>query len=85
MHRLELEKVRELVESGAVHPAQPLVDIAVTRHPGGRSLGFEYGEDEGTPGRYVIAVEVEDTSGDIWNVELDARTGEVLEDENMSD
>lgn len=81
MQQLEPGKAREIVESGVALPSQPLIDLALTAHPGGTCLGFEYFEDEEISGRYYLGLEVEDTSAEVWEMTLDAQTGEILENE----
>jgi uncharacterized membrane protein YkoI len=83
---LEHDEARQVWESGQVMTREELERIAAERHPGGPgALGSQYGEDEETPGRYLAAVEVEDGSGAVWDMELDARTGELLEETSSED
>ncbi|MFE2737840.1 PepSY domain-containing protein [Streptomyces sp. NPDC059349] len=85
MRRIDSEQARQIVEAGQVMPRDELERIAAARHPARKDvLGFEYGEDETAPGRYRFAVEVEDAAGGVWWIELDAHTGEILEEDNSA-
>lgn len=50
---------------------------ALAKHPGASILDTELDEQVG--GRLVYEVEMRDTSNVKWDVKLDAKTGEVLE------
>jgi len=53
----------------------------VAKHPGATVTDSEL-EDE--YGRYIYKVELRDTQNVEWDVDMDAKTGEVLKDERDS-
>jgi uncharacterized membrane protein YkoI len=64
-----------LQQAGAILPLETLLDKARTRQPG-RVLGVEL---ESEHGRYVYELILLDKAGRVWEMELDAATGEILE------
>jgi uncharacterized membrane protein YkoI len=82
MTQIESDEARRIVESGTVRPPGELLRIAEARHPGGRGgLGLEYGRYEEDPGRYLFSTQVEDEDGVVWDMLVDAHTGDIVEDE----
>ena len=70
----EHDRVRELVESGAIRPLEEVVDTVTARYPG-RLLEVELEREEG---RLVYEIELVTEDGEYIEVLVDAETGEVL-------
>lgn len=68
-------KIVELSNSGAIMSFEKLNEAALAQHPGARILDTDLEESYG---RYIYQVDVRDTQGQKWDVDLDAQTGEVL-------
>lgn len=68
-----------LVKSGAVLPKDKLDAAALAKHPGGTVQAG--GEIEKHRRGYVYEVEVLDAQGVEWDLDIDAKTGEVLKNE----
>ena len=70
-------EARRLVESGSIQPLEAILERVQTQRPG-RILEVEL---EGEYGRNVYEIELLDDSGEVWELKLDAVTGEILEQE----
>lgn len=64
-----------LQETGTVKPYAELDKTALQDHPGGT---IEDTELENSYGRYIYKVDLRDKDGKEWDVDIDATTGEVL-------
>lgn len=71
----EQEEVRSLAQQGDILPLEQILQTAREHHTG-RVLETEL-EREGD--RYVYEIELLDESGQVWELEFDAATGELLE------
>lgn len=67
-------RARELSRSGRILPLERIAERAQAVHPG-RLLEIDLEERHGRP---IYEVELLDARGRTWEIELDARTGEVL-------
>ena len=67
----------KLLQDGVIKPFDALNATARAKHPGA-TLGET--ELEREYGRYVYKVELRDEQGVEWDVDIDAATGEVLDD-----
>ncbi|MFP3446739.1 PepSY domain-containing protein [Pseudomonas sp. SIMBA_067] len=72
------DEVVKLVNAKTIKSLDELKATAVAKHPGATVTDSEL-EDE--YGRYIYKVELRDTQNVEWDVDLDAKTGEVLKDE----
>ena len=68
----------ELRRSGALMPFEQLLELVDQRHPGARILEVELDEDDGA---YFYEIEILTVDGLVRELELDARSGAILEDE----
>ena len=66
---------RKLLESGEILPLEQIVTGARAARPG-EVIETELEREDG---RYVYEVEILDATGRVWEVKLDAKTGELLE------
>jgi len=66
-----------LIEAGTIQSLEALNQAAIARHAGAQ---IEESDLEKVYGRYVYKIELRDADGVQWDVDLDASTGEVLED-----
>ncbi|WP_437884066.1 PepSY domain-containing protein [Pseudomonas sp. LRF_L74] len=71
------DEVLKLRDAGSIQSFERLNAAAIARHPGARVEETELEEEYG---RYIYQVELRDTKGVQWDLELDAKTGEVLKD-----
>jgi uncharacterized membrane protein YkoI len=75
------DEIVRLHKSGAVMDFEALNKTAQAKHPGATlkstSLKNSYG-------RYIYKTELKDAQGVEWDVDLDAKTGEVLKDKQDS-
>ena len=69
-----------LRDSGKIQSFEKLNEIALTQHPGGVIRETEL---ENVYGRYIYQLEIVDTKGVEWDLELDATSGELLK--NLQD
>jgi uncharacterized membrane protein YkoI len=69
------DEALKLRDAGTIQSFEKLNEIALNQHPGGTVRETEL---ENEWGRYVYQLEVVDSKGVEWDVELDAATGEVL-------
>lgn len=67
----------KLLQDGVIKPFETLNEAALAKHPGATIKETEL---EREYGRYVYKVELRDADGVEWDVDLDAATGEVLDD-----
>lgn len=73
----EHEAVRELMRQGDILPLEQILEQARRQHPG-RVLETELERERGG---YIYEVEMLDDSGEVWELEFDAATGELLKQE----
>ena len=71
------DHIPELLKSGEVSSFEKLNQAAIAKHPGATILDTEL---DHSYGKLVYEVELRDTNGVKWDVDLDAKTGEVLQD-----
>ncbi len=71
------DKAVELLQAGTIMPFEQLNAAALASHPDG-VIGDTELENE--YGKYVYKVELRDTAGQEWDVDVDAATGAVLSD-----
>jgi len=68
-----------LLKSGAIMDLEKLNQAALAQHPGTTAASITDTELEQTAtGAYVYQVELRDSKGIEWDVDLDAKTGKVL-------
>jgi len=75
---LDQDQALRLRQEGVIQPLEQLVQNALDRYPGARLLEVELEEEHGI---YVYEVELLTASGVVRELELDARDGRLLEDE----
>lgn len=68
-------EISALEKAGTVQPLQKLAETAKAKHPGSTITDSEL---ENEYGRYILKVELRDAQNVEWDVDLDAKTGEVL-------
>lgn len=71
----EYDDIRRLRQRGDILPLESILQQA-RRHRDGRVLETGLEQERG---RYIYNVEMVDDEGHVWEMELDAATGEVLE------
>ena len=73
----EHDEVRRIKQRGDILSLEEILQYA-GRHHTGRVLetGLEHGN-----GRYLYEIELVDESGEVWEMNLDAQTGELLKEE----
>ena len=71
------DEALKLRDAGVMMNFEKLNEAALARYPGGR---IEDTELEQEHGRYVYQVEVRDAQGVQWDLELDAASGEILQE-----
>lgn len=69
------ETARRLSEAGEILPLETILQRAQQHQPG-RVLEVEFDKKRG---QYIYEIEILNTKGIVWELELDARTGEILE------
>ncbi len=69
------ERARRLVEEGAIVPLEALIEKARTIRPG-RLLEVEFEQKDG---RLIYELELLDGEGLVWELNFDAKSGELLE------
>lgn len=72
------DTARQLQQQGDILPLEQIIDLAVTVKQG-QILETDLEHDDG---RYVYELEILDSRGQVWEIELDAQTGELIELEN---
>jgi len=65
---------RRLREAGAILPLERIIERARAAKPG-EVIETEL---ERKKGRYVYEVEILDTAGQVWEIKLDAKTGDLI-------
>lgn len=68
-------QIVELSTSGTILPFEKLNQAALAEHPNASVLDTELEESYG---RYIYQVDLRDEKGQKWEVELDAKTAEIL-------
>lgn len=69
------DEALRLRDAGTIQSFEKLNAVALEQHPG---AVIEETELEEEYGRYIYQVEVRDSQGQQWDLELDASTGQVL-------
>lgn len=69
------EQIRRLKESGRIRSLESVLEEIRRDYPG-RIIEIELDDDDG---RYIYELEVVDEQGIVWDLEIDARTGKLLE------
>ncbi|BCA27981.1 peptidase YpeB-like protein [Pseudomonas sp. SLBN-26] len=75
---LDQDEALKLRERGVIMPLEQLLDRALGLYPGARLLEAELEEEDDI---YVYEVELLTTDGVVRELELDARDGRILKDE----
>lgn len=75
---LDQDEALRLRREGLIMPLETLVQRAMERYPGARLLEAELEEDDGI---YVYEIELLTTNGIARELEIDARDGRLLKDE----
>jgi len=75
---VQLDQAVKLVNDKTIKPLEELKAAAMAKHPGATVTDTEL---EDRYGRYIYKVELRDAQNVEWDVDLDAKTGEVLKDE----
>ncbi len=71
----DADRARMLKQRGDILPLEQVIESAMAVKPG-QILDTELDEDDG---RYVYELEILDERGQVWELELDASTAELLE------
>lgn len=71
------DQALKLRDAGTIQSFEKLNEAALAKHPGAQIGDTELDEENG---RYFYEVELRDEKGVQWDLELDAKTGEVLKD-----
>jgi uncharacterized membrane protein YkoI len=71
------ERIHSLKEAGKILSLESLIETIRRENPG-RIIEIELDDDDG---RYVYELELVDEQGIVWDLEVDARTGERLKKE----
>lgn len=74
---LDINNVMELKQTGEILPLESILKRVRELQPG-RVIEIELEDDDG---RYIYEMEVVDDSGVVWDIDVDARSGELLERE----
>lgn len=69
------DEARKLQDAGTILSFEKLNAIALAEHPGATLTATELEEEYG---RYIYQVDMRDTQGIDWDLEVDAITGKVL-------
>ncbi|WP_417788120.1 PepSY domain-containing protein, partial [Stutzerimonas xanthomarina] len=75
---LDQDEALRLRREGLIQPLESLLQQAMARHPGARLLEAELEEEDGV---YVYEIELLTADGVARELELDARDGRLLKDE----
>ena len=75
---LDMEEIMKLKEKGVILPFEEIIMIVVERYPGCKLLDAEFDNDDGDLG-YEVTILL--NSGEVREVQLDAKTGKVLSSE----
>lgn len=76
-HDLSLSEIAKLHESGAVKTYEQLDAAALEKHPGASIRDTDMEQRNGV---YIYQVDLTDTNGVEWDVEVNAATGAVISD-----
>lgn len=71
---LGADEALKLRDAGTIQSLEKLNAAAIAKHPGATVV-------EQAHGRYIYQVELRDAQGVQWGLDLDASTGEVLQDQ----
>jgi uncharacterized protein YpmB len=71
---LKADEVWELKQSGKIMPLEDLIKQVRRDYPG-RIIEIELDEEDG---RYIYELELVDENGVVWDLDVDAKTGQVL-------
>ncbi|WP_437883279.1 PepSY domain-containing protein [Pseudomonas sp. LRF_L74] len=71
------DEALKLRDAGTIQSFEKLNAAAIAKHPGATVKDTELEEEHG---RYIYQVELRDAQGVEWDLELDAKTGEVLKE-----
>lgn len=74
----DAERARLLQQQGKILPLEQVITAAMAVKPG-QILETELDEEDG---RFVYELEILDEAGQVWELELDASTAELIELEN---
>jgi uncharacterized membrane protein YkoI len=69
------ETARRLTEAGEILPLETILQRAQQHQPG-RVLEVEFEKDRG---QYIYEIEILNPKGVVWELKLDAQTGQLLE------
>jgi len=69
------ETARRLSEAGDILPLEKILEHA-QQHQSGRVLEVEFENDNG---QYIYEIEILNAKGVVWELELDAQTGQLLD------
>ncbi len=72
------DEALQLRRSGELLPFEAVLAVALGRYPGASLLEVELEEEDG---RYVYELELLTAGGEVRELEIDARSGAVLQDE----
>lgn len=72
------DEALKLRDAGTIQSFEKLNAAAMAKHPGATVEGTELEQEHG---RYIYQVELRDAQGVQWDLDLDASTGEVLQDQ----
>jgi uncharacterized membrane protein YkoI len=75
---IDQDEVLRLRRSGQLLPFETVQRIAFERYPGASLLEVELEEEDG---RYIYELELLTSGGSVRELEIDARSGELLQDE----
>lgn len=75
---LDQDEALELRQQGVILPLEQLLKQAMDRHPGAKLLEAELEEKDGV---YIYEVELLDINGVVRELDLEAKTGRLLKDE----
>ena len=74
-HADDDQRIRQLQRSGEILSLEQIFDRARKVKPG-RIVDVDLDKDDG---RYIYEIELLERSGKVWEMEFDARTGELLQ------
>lgn len=70
-------KAKALVEAGSIIPLEQILKQVATDHPG-RIIEVEFEQEHG---QYLYEIELVDEKGLVWELEYDAKNGNLIEKE----
>ncbi|VVO38971.1 PepSY domain-containing protein [Pseudomonas fluorescens] len=77
---LDQDEALQLRQQGVIAPLEQLLGAAMQRYPGAKLLEAELEEHTDRPVRYLYEIELLTADGVVREIELDAKTGELLTD-----